>query len=114
MDQQAIDVAGGKFTWYMARLEQQFEVSGGPWVCGKIYSLADISLGPILDRIDYLDLLNLLDGTPKVADWYESMKERPAFQKGAPPFEYRMWGPKKPIPEKRVSPDAPYASFPVR
>ena len=114
MDQQAVDVAGEKFTWYMARLEQQFEVSGGPWVCGKIYSLADISLGPILDRIDYLDLLNLLDGTPKVADWYERMKERPAFQKGAPPFEYRMWGPKKPIPEKRVSPDAPYASFPVR
>ncbi|MDP6925707.1 MAG: glutathione S-transferase family protein [Rhodospirillales bacterium] len=112
LDQKSVDEAGKKFTWYMARLEKQFEASGGPWVCGETYSLADISLGPILDRIDYLDMLDLLDGTPKVVEWYRRMTECPAFKKGAPLFEYRMWGPKKPIPDRRVGSDEPYASFP--
>ena len=112
MNQEAVDAAADKFTWHMERLEKQFKASGGPWICGKTYSLADISIGSILDRIKYLDLLRVLDGSPRVAEWYDQMEARPAFKKAAPNFEFRMWGPKKPIPQKRVSPDAPYGSFP--
>ncbi|MBT4937749.1 MAG: glutathione S-transferase family protein [Rhodospirillaceae bacterium] len=114
MDEEAVNAAAKKFTWHMERLEKQIEVSGGPWICGKTYSLADISLGPILDRMEYLDLLRVLDNAPRVAELYELIKARPAFQKAAPDFEYRMWGPKKPIPKSQVGPDAPYGSFPSK
>ncbi|MEE2746608.1 MAG: glutathione S-transferase domain-containing protein, partial [Pseudomonadota bacterium] len=87
-------------------------ISGGPWICGSNYSLADISIAPILDRIEYLDLLSILENSPRVSEWFDRMRNRKTFLKAAPPFDYRMWGPKKPIPNKRVSPDAPYGSFP--
>ena len=112
MDKDAVEAAANKFAWHMERLEKQLEESGGPWICGETYSLADIGLGPILDRIEYLDLLRVLDNSRRVADWYERMKARPAFQEAAPDYEYRMWGPKKPVPRSRVGPDAPYGSFP--
>ena len=112
MDRQAIDVAAGKFSWHMERLEKQISMSRGPWICGKTYSLADISIAPILDRIENLDLLCVLEKSPRVSEWFEKIKSRKAFLTAAPPFEYRMWGPKKPIPEKQVNPDAPYGSFP--
>jgi glutathione S-transferase len=112
MDKQAVDSAAKKFTWHMERLEKQIEISGGPWICGKVYSLADISLGPILDRIEYLDLLGVLDKAPRVAEWFKKIKDRQAFQEAAPGFEYRMWGPKKPVPKTHVGSDAPYGAFP--
>jgi len=112
MDQKAIDVAVEKFSWHMERLEKQISTSGGPWICGKTYSLADITIAPILDRIEYLDLLSVLAKSPGVSEWFDQTKARTAFLTAAPPFDYRMWGPKKPIPEKQVSPDAPYGSFP--
>ena len=111
-DQKAIDVAAGKFSWHMERLEKQISTSGRPWICGKTYSLADISIAPILDRIEYLDLLCVLEKSPRVSEWFDQIKARTAFLTAAPPFDFRMWGPKKPIPEKQVSPDAPYGSFP--
>ena len=66
----------------------------------------------MLDRIEYLDLLGVLDKAPKVAEWYQTIKDRETFQQSTPDFEYRMWGPKKPVPEKQVGSDAPYGSFP--
>jgi glutathione S-transferase len=112
MDKGAVEAAADKFSWHMERLEKQLENSDGPWICGKTYSLADISIGPLLDRMEYLDLLRVLNKTPRVADWYDRIKARPAFQEAAPEYEYRMWGPKKPIPKTQVGPDVPYGSFP--
>jgi glutathione S-transferase len=112
IDREAVEAATMKFAWHMERLEKQMDILGGPWVLGESYSLADISLGPILDRIEYLDLLKVLDKAPRVADWFERIKARPAFYEAAPSFEYRMWGPKKPIPESQVSPNSPYGTFP--
>lgn len=111
-DQDSIDAAIEKFIWHMKRLEKQISESGGPWVCGEFYSLADISLGPILDRIEHLDLLHVLDKTPRVAEMYDQIKTRLAFQSAAPEHDYRMWGPKKPVPKTQVSSDAPYGTFP--
>lgn len=112
VEQKSVDGAADKFSWHMERLEKQISASGGPWICGETYSLADISIAPLLDRIEYLDLLYVLEKSPRVTEWFEKIKSRTAFSTAAPPFDYRMWGPKKPIPEKQVSPDAPYGSFP--
>ncbi len=112
INQKAVNSAVEKFCWHMERLENQMIASGGPWICGRTYSLADASIAPILDRIEYLDLLRVLEKLPRVSEWFEQMKARRAFVEAAPPFEYRMWGPKKSIPEKQVSPHAPHGSFP--
>ena len=111
-DDQAVAAAVDKFTWHVGRLEEQLETSGGPWVCGENYSLADISLGAILDRIESLNLIRVLDKAPRVANMFDQIKGRPAFQTAAPPFEYRMWGPTKPVPSRRIGAHEEYGVFP--
>ena len=114
IDQVALDQAIEKFRWHMERLEKQIAVSGGPWICGKDYSLADTSIAPLLDRIEYLDLLSVLEKCPRVKEWFNKIKTRKSFLEAMPPYEYRMWGPKKPIPNKQVGSDAPHGSFPSK
>lgn len=97
-DMAAVAQAEKKFRWHMERLEKQLAESGGPWIVGPRFTLADISVAPILDRIEYLAKEYLWDGLPNVGGWYSRVKSRPSFEKAAPPFEDRMWGPKKPIP----------------
>lgn len=54
---------------------------GGPdWLIGE-YSLADVGLAPYVVRFDHLQLGFLWDDRPRVAAWYERLKERPAFQR---------------------------------
>ena len=59
-----------------------------------------------------IQFFGVITTSPRVLEWFNQMKTRPAFLNASPPFEYRMWGPKKPIPEKQVSTDARYGSFP--
>ena len=80
---------------------------------GRDYSLADICVAPILDRVESLDLETLWEDLPAVAAWYARMKDRPAFRKSAPPVEYRMWGPRKPVPPGGVDPDEAGDTFPA-
>jgi glutathione S-transferase len=96
-DLEAVAQAEKKFRWHMERLERQLAATGGPWVVGSQFTLADICLAPILDRIEYLAKEHLWDGLPRVARWYARVKERPSFRKAAPSFDDRMWGPKKPV-----------------
>ena len=112
-DRDAVDAAASRFAWHMAHLEQTLRNGGGPWICGAEYSLADISVAPILDRVEHLDLETLWGDLPAVTAWYERMKQRPAFRRSAPPFEYRMWGPRKPVPQGGVDPDAAGDTFPA-
>ena len=53
-----------------------------PWLAGKNYSLADIAMIPFIDRINNLrhDLLDT-NRLPRLIDWYERMRKRPAFDK---------------------------------
>ena len=96
-DMEAVAQAERKFTWHMDRLETQLRDSGGPWICGATFSLADICVAPIMDRIEYLDRDHLWRGRAAVDDWVARVKARPSYQAAAPPFEDRMWGPKKPV-----------------
>lgn len=97
-DMAAVADAERKFRWHMERLERQLTASGGPWICGDQFTLADICLAPILDRIEYLDRSFLWAELPGVTAWYALVKQRPSFMAAAPHFDDRMWGPKKPIP----------------
>ena len=54
----------------------------GPWLAGLEYSLADIAMIPFIDRINNLrpDLVDR-QRLPRLADWYDRMRKRPAFDK---------------------------------
>ena len=51
-----------------------------PWLVGPDYSIADASFTPYVVRLDHLNILGLLDGHPRVMDWYNRPKARPSFQ----------------------------------
>ncbi len=54
---------------------------GGPWLMGEMYTLADIIVAPPIDRMNDLGHSEIWEGKyPLVAEWYERMQARPAFQ----------------------------------
>jgi glutathione S-transferase len=52
----------------------------GPWLVGSTYTLADIAYAPYITRLDHLKFDGLFMRHPRVADWYERIKARPAYQ----------------------------------
>jgi glutathione S-transferase len=50
------------------------------WLAGVEYSLADVGLGPwVLRIVDELSLTPLVEDRPRVRDWFERVKARPAW-----------------------------------
>ena len=54
-------------------------LADGPWVCGEMFTLADISLTPTIVRMEDLELAHLWADLPRVADWYARIQARPSF-----------------------------------
>lgn len=53
----------------------------GPWLLGAQYSLADIIVAPLIDRMADLGFPDIWEGKyPRVTEWYQRMQARPAFQ----------------------------------
>jgi glutathione S-transferase len=53
----------------------------GPWLLGEQYTLADIIVTPLIDRMADLGFADLWETNyPRVTDWYQRMQARPAFQ----------------------------------
>ena len=44
---------------YLEELEQQLQGSGGPWILGKQFSLADVSWMVILERLQQVNRLQI-------------------------------------------------------
>lgn len=54
---------------------------GGPWIMGAQYTLADICVAPLLDRIEDLGHASLWqDDLPLVSGWLKRMQARPAYK----------------------------------
>lgn len=65
-----------------ARMDWLFDESGGPWLLGAQYSIADIAVAPLIDRAEDLGLELLWESAyPRVDDWLKRMQTRPAYQK---------------------------------
>ena len=63
-------------TW--ARMEKA--LADGPWLLGAHYSLADIVVAPLIDRMADLGFAEAWeDKYPRVTDWYAHMQARPAY-----------------------------------
>ena len=52
------------------------------WLVDSQYTIADAALTPYVVRLDHLDILGLLDGHPRVLDWYNRLKNAPKLPKG--------------------------------
>ena len=59
--------------------EMQDALSKQEWLAGNVYTLADVAFTPYVLRLEHLNILQILDRYPRVADWYARCKQRPSF-----------------------------------
>ena len=76
-DQAAIEEALDKLRLTLLRMEAA--LADGPWVCGEMFTLADISLSPTIVRMEDLSLAHMWADLPRVGDWYARIQQRPGF-----------------------------------
>ena len=75
---------------HLDQLEAALDASGGPWILGDRFSLADVGMMVILDRlreVDWLDVF-LTEQRPKVAAYWQAIQERPSYAAGIAAFEH--------------------------
>jgi glutathione S-transferase len=63
----------------LARMDDALEE--GPWLAGKSFSLADAAVIPYVLRLDLLKMEKIWQKRPRIADWYQRMRERPSVKK---------------------------------
>jgi glutathione S-transferase len=68
----------------MEQIEQSIErmevsLQGNAWLCGDMFTIADISMLPTLVRMEDLGLTHLWESRPRVTDWYQRVHARPSF-----------------------------------
>jgi glutathione S-transferase len=62
------------------RIHAAIEANGGPWIMGTFYSLADICVAPLIDRMEDLGYESIWENDlPHVTEWLRQMKARPAY-----------------------------------
>jgi len=73
------EAAYANLDWLLDQMERQ--LTQGPWLAGAEYSLADIAMAPMVNRIEVLPRPELLAAArrPRVADWWQRIQARPAF-----------------------------------
>ena len=64
---------------HLSDLERRLEESGGPWITGPHFTLADVSWAVILDRLREADWTRELVKAPVRAYW-ERLQERPSYR----------------------------------
>lgn len=52
----------------------------GDWASGNTYSLADVALTPYVTRVAHLQQDWLFESRPRVADWFDRIRARPAYK----------------------------------
>ena len=55
-------------------------LAGHACLAGESYTIADAAFTPYIVRLEHLDVMGLLEPTPRTADWYRRIKARPSFQ----------------------------------
>jgi len=68
---------------HLQALEQQLNSSGGPWIVGDQYTLADVSWTVIFARLeegDYLDFFLDEGALPHVTCYWQAIAARPSYQ----------------------------------
>ena len=71
-------------------LEQALAASGGPWIAGDGFSLADVGMMAILERLREVDWLDtfLTEARPRVAAYWSALQARPSYAAALSAFEH--------------------------
>ncbi len=81
VDNPAFPDALARLDKMLADMEKSL-ATDGPWLAGRDFTLADIAYAPYVTRLDHLKFGGMLDNRPHVAQWYEQICARPAYQEG--------------------------------
>ena len=75
---------------HLDELEAILDAGGGPWILGERFSLADVGMMVILERLREVDWLEvfLTAERPKVAAYWQALQERPSYAAGIAAFEH--------------------------
>ena len=68
---------------HLDALEAQLEESGGPWILGPTFSLADVSWLVIFERLGQADLFHVFAGDgrrPRCTSYWQRLQARPAYR----------------------------------
>ncbi len=68
---------------HLDRLEAQLRESGGPWILGETFSLADVSWVVIFERMRETDFLGVFldpERRPAVSAYWEAWQARPSYR----------------------------------
>jgi glutathione S-transferase len=78
--EQEIQTALNDIRQTVERISSAISKNGGPWIMGNFYSLADICVVPLVDRMEDMGFEQLWEkDLPHVTEWLRSMKARPAY-----------------------------------
>ena len=76
----------------MDELETRLAQSEGKWVVGSQFTLADVGMMVIFDRLregDWLDFF-LDDDRPNVCSYWRKLQQRPSYQTGVANFAHPL------------------------
>ncbi len=74
------------------RLESSL-ADGRPWLAGDAFSLADVAMTGVIDRLHYCGLGRLWEARSGTEAWVERLQARPAYAAAVPALSQRMPGP---------------------
>lgn len=68
--------------WYFDKFIGDMEdaLADGSYLAGADYSMADAAVTSFIDRADVLGMDELWSNRPRVADWYDRIRDRPTFK----------------------------------
>ena len=78
----AIQACGRAMNTHLDDLEAHLEKSGGPWILGEAFTLADVSWVVVVERLREADSLHVFLGEgrrPAVTAWWERIRARPSY-----------------------------------
>ncbi len=78
--EQDLSEANEKLQQTIDRMEKAL-ADGRPWLCGDMFTHADICVMPNIVRLDDLKMSDMWAQRPFVTQWYERLQARPAFAK---------------------------------
>ena len=54
-------------------------VKNGPWIVGEQFTIADICMAPLFQRMEDLGMAEMWENAPHVADWFAAIRARPSY-----------------------------------
>lgn len=78
-----VQASGRAMSGHLDDLEAQLEKSGGPWILGAAFGLADVSWAVVVERLREADSLHVFLGDgrrPAVTAWWERIQARPSYR----------------------------------